>query len=436
MSVWNTMTDDQKVRAVHLDIMRHKEAALLAGVVLIGDIKFTNKMPTAFTDGCDVGYNSEFLRKLSRKELRWTALHENLHKAFQHCVLWKEALKQQPDIANAAMDFVVNAAIEKIDPTHDWCEFPSNKGALWLLDPKYEDWSFPKVFNDLRQKAKKQLQQPQNGQPGGTQKGQQPKNGSNGKQGPTTGDDLNFTAGGTSFDGHEPSDKTDGEARELAQQVEEALRQGQILSSRLRGTTGTGGPLDGAMVNRTTNWRDPLREFIEEAAEGDDLEQWQPIDNVIYGACMDIGETVVMPTFYSEAIGELCIFADTSGSMGGVYPVLFGEVAQIVRAVKPKRVVLLWWDTQVANVQYFEPKDYDQIATAMRPAGGGGTEPRVCIDWLEKHKEVKPCAIVWLTDGYIGEEPRTKYKSLWGIVDNDSWTSKYGKTLHLDSMIK
>jgi predicted metal-dependent peptidase len=131
---------------------------------------------------------------------------------------------------------------------------------------------------------------------------------------------------------------------------------------------------------------------------------------------------------------ELVVAGDTSGSMGPVYPVMFGEVAQILRTVKPAKVHVLWWDTQVAHAQTFTEQDYDSIADVLKPAGGGGTSPQCVLDYMSTNN-INPAAIIWLTDGYIDSfKTQPSCPSLWGVLDNESFTPPFGKVVHVNSV--
>ncbi len=408
-SVWNSMTLDQRIRACHLDIMKHPDFALLASIVCIGDLKYDDPsmpVPTAATNGRDVFYASKFCLAQNKKQLRYVVLHENFHKMLRHCTLYTEAMNHDAGRANRAMDYVVNGLIEQCDPQFSFVERPA--GVAPLVDPKYFNWSFVKVYNDLKSN---------NG-------------GSGGKEG-KPGEGGGMPQPGDAMDGHIPNDDlTPEQARELERQIEDGIQQGRLLCQALRGENGKGGPLDAQAVKRDTDYRQHMRNFIESAMEGYDDENWSRPDTQIYSA-LDL----VMPTYITETVGELVIAADTSGSMGGYYPVLFGEVAQIMRSVRPAKVTLIWWDTEVASVQVFEPHEYDNIANALKPAGGGGTTPQVFVDYMKQHK-IKAKAVIVLTDGYIGDEPKIDAPSLWGIVDNPNWASKWGQTIHIPSNLQ
>ncbi|NBS71718.1 hypothetical protein EBT31_22815, partial [bacterium] len=181
----------------------------------------------------------------------------------------------------------------------------------------------------------------------------------------------------------------------------------------------------GLAKERITNWRDPLQDFIQSVCAGDENSRFCPPNKRL------LASGFLMPSHFSETVGELIIACDTSGSMTSYYPIVFGEVARICQHVKPEKVRMLWWDTSVCGDQEFKPDQYEQIATLMKPKGGGGTTPEVVVQYINK-KKIDAKAIVWLSDGYLGcQDPVTPMPSLWGIVDNDDFVAAHGKTLHI-----
>lgn len=387
---FENLTLTQRVQAANIDCMRHPKFALLSGVICMGKSEVKEGIPTAATDGKNKYYGAEFIKPMNRKQLRYLVLHENFHVALKHCILFKDWTKRAPQLTNIAQDFVVNALIEELDPEFKFVERPTE--AL-CIDDKYKGWSFPQVFNDLLKDAKVvEVKQ--------------------------------------SLDEHMEGDG-EGEERDadaegkLSKQIDDANRQGEMIARKLAGKEGGGRDIFGLAKERQTNWRDPLQDFIQAVCAGDDNSRFCPPNKRL------LASGFVMPSHFSETIGELVIAADTSGSMTGYYPIVFGEVARICQHVKPESVRVLWWDTSVCGDQQFKPDQYEQIATLMKPKGGGGTTPDVVVKYIAKHK-IDAKAIVWLSDGYLGcSDPVTPMPSLWGIVDNDDFVAAHGKTLHI-----
>jgi predicted metal-dependent peptidase len=223
-----------------------------------------------------------------------------------------------------------------------------------------------------------------------------------------------------------PEDMTPEEMEKVEQQIRDAVLQGEIVQGQLRGSMGSPNRLLEGFREQRTDWRGPLRRFISEICEGDDQSRFNPPNRRF------LAHDIIMPSHFSESADELLIACDTSGSMTGVYPIVFGEIANIARTVMPKRIRLLWWDTQVAGEQVFEPKDYDRIQTAMAPKGGGGTTVS-CVAAHVKAKGYKPRVTIMLTDGYVESSYEVVPGNvLWGIVGNRSFQPLRGKMLHIE----
>jgi predicted metal-dependent peptidase len=253
---------------------------------------------------------------------------------------------------------------------------------------------------------------------------QQQSGGKGGKGGTSAGN------GHQSLDEHmfdEAEEMSPAEAKKVQQQVEDAVRQGKLLAERMRGDGKGGADLSALTAHRDTNWREYLREFLSTICQGDDNSRFCPPNKRM------LASGFVMPSHFSESTGEIIVACDTSGSMGGVYPVVFGEIARICEHARPESVRVLWWDTDVNSEQVFKPDQYDQIAGVLKPQGGGGTTVSVVARYIAE-KQLKPKAVVYLSDGYVESDYEVPdVPCLWGIVDNDSFMPLKGKVVRIYS---
>jgi predicted metal-dependent peptidase len=128
-------------------------------------------------------------------------------------------------------------------------------------------------------------------------------------------------------------------------------------------------------------------------------------------------------------ITELVIGFDTSGSVfGGDEMTRFvSELRTIIEQVKPGKVHVIYWDTEVAGHQTFEDGQF--AVQDLKIKGGGGTDGSVLFDYLTE-KRITPQAIVQFTDGYVGDWGRTNIPTLWAVTSN--LTAPFGTTIHLD----
>lgn len=385
-SIWDTMTPAQRISAVNIDVMNHPDFCTLSGFVTMGEVHIKPDLPTAGTNGVDVFYGEEFLLDQTRKQLRFVQLHEALHKGLRHCSDYQDIVKKYPQLSNVAMDYVVNALIEQTDPKHEFIEYTLYPEPL--LDPKYFNRSFVDVLQDLLKQGKDE------------------------RDYDTLDDHMGLPDG---------VDK-----QQLEQDIQDAFNHGDMVQKRLQAGKNTGSnPLSGLGIKRDTDWRNAMREWVQEICAGDEFSRFVPPNRKF----LPLG--IIMPSHFATAAGELIISCDTSGSMESVYPVVFGEIANICKQANPDRVRILWWDTHVCGEQIFNRGQYDSIAFALKPQGGGGTSP-ACVTRYIETKGYKPTGVIWLTDGYLDANPTAVCANeLWGVVNNDHFKPAHGKTVRI-----
>ena len=388
------LTSEQRVTKSHISIMRSKEFCLFAGVLSVGAVKFTDTLPTAATNGRDVMYNPAFIDKLNDKQLTFVVLHEALHKVFQHMTLWRKLWKESPMLANMAADYVVNWTIKESDPHNAVTEMPNE----CLFDAKYANMTTKQVYDLLKQDA-------QNGK-GVFGKG-------NGE-----GD-----AGHDHHDWEGAEELTEAEVKEVAKQIDQALRQGEIIRGKMAGNQNR--TIDG-LLEPKVDWREQLREFVNATCKNKDKTSWKRPSRRF------IGQDIYMPSMIGETVGKLVIGIDTSGSIGSrELQEFLSEVVGICDDVSPESVELIYWDYDVAGHETYNIGDYAGLAETTKPAGGGGTRVGSLNEYL-KDKRITPEAIVVLTDGYVESDWGGNWEAptLWAITSRGV-TSPHGKSIYL-----
>jgi hypothetical protein len=413
-SRWDKLTLEQRLKAVGNDITRNLDFCLLAGVLVSGEFILSDAVPTACTNGKDVLFNPDFIQPLTRKQLRYLIIHELLHKFLKHHLpTYRTVTKKYPQLSNMAMDYVINGFIESRPSAPVFVDRPTSDA---LVDKRFDDMSWLQVLKEL------------------LNENEEPERNESSEAGEGEGDGdagSDASQGHGGFDVHD-FNSLDGlsldEQEEAIKKLDDAINQGRALQKRLMSKRGTGGDLNALAEDRVTDWRPIMRDFITDTCQGDEEATFAPPNRRFMP--LDL----LMPSTYSEAMEDLVVAGDTSGSMGPLYPVMFGEVAQILRTVKPRKVHVVWWDTEVAAVQTFDENSYDNIKDVLKPAGGGGTSPQCVLDYLSTNK-IDPAAIVWLTDGYIDNfKTLPSCPSLWGVLDNERFTPPFGKVVHVRSV--
>ena len=383
------LTSEQRVTKSHIAIMRSKQFCMFAGVLSVGKVSFTDDLPTAATNGRDVIYNPNFIKTLDDKELNYVVLHEALHKAYQHMNLWKKLHKENPMLANMAADYVVNYAIHEADEHGEITKRPDSA----LFDLAYKGMTTKQIFDMLKTEYEQ-----------------------NGGNGGEAGHDTHDWEGAESL--------SDEEKKEVAKQIDQALRQGEIIRGKMQGNKNRS---INEILEPKVNWREQLRDFVTATCKNKDKTSWKRPHKRF------IGHDIYMPSMIGESIGQIVVGIDTSGSIGDKELNEFlTEVVAICDEVSPSSIELLYWDTHVAGHETYNQGDYHALVQTTKPAGGGGTHVG-CVNQYIKDKRIQPEAIIILTDGYVEDDfgGNWDYPTLWAITTKHI-TSPHGKTIHID----
>jgi len=403
------LTAEQRLSRAVVSIMGHERYVALAGILMIGERTVVDDHATAYTDGRDEGYSRAFIEQLNDAELRFLILHENYHKLYRHLHIWRWMYEEDAELANMACDYVIN--LKLVDDNQDG--FATMTGALTCgcYDEKYRGMDAAQVYRELRQDdPRKNLQ----GQGDGTGAG-------------TTGDD-NTGVGQQSFDEHkwdEAKELSEDDKRELAKEIDEAIRQGALAAGKL------GNGMDRELqdlLEPQVNWREVLRDFVTDTCSGSDYSSYNKLNR----RWVHLG--VAMPSGVTERVNELVVLADMSGSIGQrEQTIMLTEVAEVCKTVHPNKLRILYWDTAVRRDEVYEMDQIEDFMKSTKPAGGGGTDIEPVARYMQEHG-INPDAAIILTDGYLfGSWGQWACPTLWCILDNKSAKPPVGKTVHIKS---
>lgn len=384
------ISQETRLKKAHIALMKHKETALYSGVMLMGKNSVIEDNVTAYTNGVDKKYGREFISKLTDAQLRGLILHENLHVALKHIPRFKKEFKDNPQAINVATDYAVNDVIMNLRD-RDLCHLP--EGGLY--DAKYHNWSVREIYEDLK---KQQKQNKDSGQ----------------------GESLGKTLDEHDFENAQSM--TDEEAKEMSSKIDKALREGGILAGRMGAKIPR---VIGDMLEPKVDWREVLREFVNNATKGSDEYTWRKFNK------RQMANDIYLPSMENESIGELIVAIDTSGSIGGEELTEFAsELASICSVATPSKVRVLWWDTEVHGEQVFLPEHYLNIKELLKPQGGGGTMVSCVSEHLNKQR-VEAEAIIIFTDGYLESEItwNVKCPTLWLVTQNNNFVAPSGKVV-------
>ena len=386
------MNVQDRIKKAHISIMQHKVFCSYSGILACGKVYVNDEVPTAATNGWDVKYNPSFIEQHMKTdpELRFLILHEAQHKAYRHLQVWHALHEENAQLANIAADHFVNLSLVDSDAGEGFIKMPT----LGIQpDPKYRGWSVKQIFEDLKANGEGQGQ----------------------------GD-------GDGMDEHDWENATSGDPTkdaEKANEIQRAIRQGEIVRRKMQGKgAGDKDGVFGELLQPKVDWKKVLRDFITETCAGRDESSWRKPNRRF------LSYDVYMPSMVGTTMTELVIGFDTSGSIfGGVEMDMFAsEIKTIIEDIKPTKVHVIYWDTEVAGHQTFEEGQF--AVQNLKPKGGGGTDGSVLFDYL-RDKRITPQAIVQFTDGYVGDWGKTDVPTLWAV--SSDLVAPFGTTIRIEA---
>lgn len=391
------MNEERRLKKVKIGLMRHPKFKFYQGVMMLGKVSVDDAVATACTDGQNEKYGRGFINELDDKELGFVIMHETMHKVLRQLTIWKKLWKEDRRLANCACDYVINLMLRDIDPLADIIAMPQKDGEpMGLIDEKYRGMNSKQIFDLLKKECE--------------------------------GEGEGEGGGGEGFDEHDWEGEGGVEAEEarrlFGHEIEKVLRQSGIGS----GMGGLNREL-GELLTPQVNWADILREFVMAISSNKDQSSWRKVNRRFLGG----GEDCYMPSLTGEAMDNIVIGVDTSGSICGAQLNKFmSEVQAVVNNVTPNKVHLIYWDSKVASHEEYSGGEISTIIDSTKPKGGGGTDPTSVQDYLIE-KSIKPECILMLTDGYVPSwGDKWNAPVLWCISGNDSTFAPVGKTVHIN----
>ena len=415
------LTAEQRVERIHVQLMQDPDFCLFSGVFMIGKVEISDVMPTACTNGRDVIYGRAFVESLNNKELAFLVLHEAMHKAYRHLMVWQKIAKENPMLANLAMDYVINLQLVDYNKP-DIIQMPRDKegNLMGALDEKYRGMDTKQVFDLLKQETK---DEPSDGNGGSGSGGNEPGSGS-----PQPGQQDRKSKCLDDHDWENAQEMTEEEKKGLSDEVDRALREGAMLAGRMKGNLSKE---INELLHPKVDWKEALREFIKTTMMGNDNSTWRRPHKRY------IGMNIVMPSYRSAKIGRIVVGVDTSGSIGSSELSQFlGEVKSICNEVQPDGIDLLYWDSHVAKHEAYNGNEIETLVETTKPAGGGGTEPE-CVPQYMKKEALTPQCTVMLTDGFFygggcGDWSGVDSPVLWCVKGNKSFVPSVGKSVYVE----
>ena len=382
------LTQEQRLHRAYFEIINQSKYVHLASIMMHGTHQVVDAEITACTDGRDVAYGRKFLEALSNEEVRFLILHEVYHKMYRHLRTWKHLHDKDAQCANQACDYVINLQIAEENHSDGFATMPEGG----CLDRRFRNMSTKQVFDIIYQEKQEE------GGGGG---------------------------GGEPIDDHDwdgAKELSDEEVQELEDQIEGAIREGAILAGK------QGAGLSDSfkeLLKPKVDWRKVTRKFVSEQCVGRDYGTYARPNRRF------IGSDIYLPSLVSETIPELLVALDTSGSCWSALPYFLAEVKSICSTIKPHKLHLMFWDTNVVYEMH-EGTNVEELEVKSAH-GGGGTDVNCVTTYLKEHN-IKPTASVILTDGYLSNGwGKWDHPVLWCLVNNKTDVPPKGKFVRVEN---
>lgn len=384
-------------------------------------------IPTLCTDGRNMWVNPDFWTTL-KLDIKISALaHEIAHKMLLHSsrrgarsIIVQSQSGHRITLWNIAADHVVNNLLAENGFT-----IPDT----WIMDKKYQGWSVEAVYSDLEKQLKQPPPQGQGkgegeGAPGDDEGGSDPQNGQGDGDAPGHG-----LPGLTDDQAEKRADLKDVQGtpediQKYEQEVQQAVHKA-LMTAKAMGKlpAGVEMAIDAAFEAAEEPWYNHLHRFMQSLSVSEF--NWARINKkaaAIHG--------IFAPHHYSEALGEVVVAIDASGSVydAASQSNFAAHCNAILSEAKPEKIHLMYFD---AKVHRTDEIDRGEIDFNYRPVGGGGTAFEPIFEEIEE-LGIKPVVVIVLTDlmgSFPDEAPG--YPVIWASIERDL-TAPFGETIYVE----
>lgn len=335
-------------------------------------------------------FNPDFMDTLTDKEMEFLLAHEVGHCMFDHMSRLKG---RNGEVWNQAADYHLNYILVE-----------SKIGAMPKVGLYNADYvkKFPTTEQLYTHLLQEQQQEQQEQGKGGKSKPQ---------QGKGNLDQM------VESDGDEAQQRKDRDT--WRQRVAAAATAAKIAGSDLGSLRGV---ID-QILNPKVPWADVLRDFIVRV-RSDERSYARP--NRRYPSGIN---GLLMPTTSGEAIGEIAIAVDCSGSVTEKALQEFAtEITAITNDLLPAKTHVVYFDSVVSHHDEYDR--YEDPEITMH--GGGGTAFSPVFRFLDD-QSISPDVVVFLTDLYCsdyGNEP--DYPVIWVSTERDYRKPPFGSVVVME----
>lgn len=367
------------------------DLAFLSAMMLSLKFKWSDKIPTARTNGLTLELNPDYWMNICDADThKGLIAHEVFHVALMH--MFRRG-SRDPKTWLYACDYVVNDMVLqlglKLPPTD-------------LIDSKYKGWTTEAVYDDL---LKNNPPEPEKSF--GDDISEEPDSGEDESQG-------------------SPSDEAQQRQAEVQAIVGQAHQSSKMLQNG--NEAGYGSPELNRLIQDLFHPKLPWKHILRKC-----MSVFKKTDYSTRKFNKKFMPKFYLPTLHAEAFPDINVYTDTSGSVSDKdFKTFMSECQSIRRLLNPKYMNFFSWDHRL-----YEP---DRLTkgmpiTKVKMKGGGGTEVKGVLESIIKEK---PEISIIFTDGYFSDRTELMKKAsqstklFWLIYSNEEWTCPHGRVIHFD----
>jgi len=362
------MTPQEAMDRAKIALMSRPDSVFFTTIFFSLKHYWDDQIPTACVNGTEVRFNPKFFMSLNPEERIFLLIHETMHVAYLHM---ERLHDREPVRWNIAGDHVINLTL-----IERGFEMPKNGYA----DPKFKGMSTDEVY-PLIEKPKDESKIDMDLKP------------------------------------------CDTDPNELRREVEDILVRASIQSKMQGDQEGTIPGDVQIFLNKLLKPKLPWFRILQKY-----MQAMTKNDYTFRKPNRRFFPQYHLPSLYSESLMNIAVAVDTSGSVSAAdFNVFISEVNGILRMMKPDKLTLVQFDTQIKAVDAVS--DITQLSK-VKFTGGGGTKIYPVLKWAEDNK---PHLLLVFTDGCFGfYNNESKTNIVWLIHNNQRFTAPFGKTIHYE----
>ena len=345
---------------------------------------FDKSIPTAAVNSRNIYINASWFLNLTVDERIGLLVHEAMHIALCHNIRLQN---RHPKLWNVAGDYVINNTLIKSG-------FSLPKGGC--IDKRFEDQNTEQVYNTLYDELPKDPQ-------------------------------GNIDTSGIAVPGGDdviyPNQDDPIEVQRVERETKNLIQKANIVANGADKAPGSLPADIQRIIDRINNpplpWRTLLNRYLS-AFSNQDFSWQKPKRRYL---------PIYLPGLYSESLGEVTCFIDTSGSITKSYiNVCTNGLMDMQRIMQPEKIIVHAFDTKLKQRQVITATD--DILKNLKLKGGGGTNIKPVLEWIVENK---PSITLIFTDGGFNIPEITVPKTcniIWLVHNNKEFKIPTGKIIH------